>query len=80
MKRVAMINLAEKLRPSMDAEGIRKELEKIQKMPDYRRPYADLGYCTCGTVWNVEAVTNQNYKRGMCPDCGEDAAVIEKGE
>lgn len=75
-----MASLVENFRSDMDAEGLRKELERIQQMPDYQQPHADLGYCTCGTVWNIEALADQNYKRGMCPECGKDAAVIEKGK
>ena len=75
-----MTSLVEKFRSDMDADDLRAELEKIQKLPDYRQPHADLGYCTCGTVWNIEAMAEQNYKRGMCPDCGENAVVIEKGK
>lgn len=43
----------------------------------YRAPAGDLGYCLCGTVWNIDAMAEQRLPRGTCPDCGEEAAAIE---
>lgn len=43
----------------------------------YRYPADDLGYCLCGTVFNIEEMARLNFKRGMCPDCGEEDIAIE---
>lgn len=68
----------ERFEPGMTGEELIERLRQIKAMPDYRHPASDLGYCTCGTVWNIEAFAERNYKRGMCPDCGEDAAAVER--
>lgn len=38
------------------------------------KPANDLGYCDCGTVWNMVMLGKQ------CPDCGDDPAHVEIGE
>jgi hypothetical protein len=58
------------------ADDIRADLIARRAAPDYKPPHADLGYCACGTVWNIEAMAAQNFVKGTCPDCGEQA--IEK--
>ena len=47
-------------------------------MPGYKPPFADLGYCLCGTVWIIEAMAELNFPHGACPDCGEEADAIER--
>lgn len=47
---------------------------------DQSLPVADIGYCLCGTVWNIEALADLNYPCGCCPDCGEEAAAIERAK
>lgn len=59
------------------ADSIRAEIARKKSSPDYGPPAADLGYCTCGTVWNIEAMAAEKFVRGTCPDCGEDAVEIE---
>lgn len=60
------------------ADSIRAEIDARKMAPDYTRPVSDLGYCVCGTVWNIEAMAAQKFVRGTCPDCGEIAIGIEK--
>ena len=55
-----------------------EDLKQRKAEPGYQPPHADLGYCTCGTVWNIEAMAAENFAKGTCPDCGEPAAEIEK--
>lgn len=38
--------------------------------PGYVPPAADLGYCKCGTVWNMDAMQQARRPRSECPDCG----------
>jgi hypothetical protein len=54
-----------------------EDMRARKAAPDYTPPAADLGYCTCGTVWNIEAMAQQKFVRGTCPDCGEHAVEIE---
>ena len=60
-----------------NAEDLHDYLTIARLMPNYRSPASDLGYCLCGTVWNIEAMAKQNFVRGTCPDCGEKATAIE---
>lgn len=60
-----------------DAEELREHLALKRTAPDYRAPASDLGYCLCGTVWNIAAIASMNFPRGTCPDCGKDATAIE---
>lgn len=44
------------------------------------RPASDLAYCTCGCVWNVEALKADGWAPDTCPDCGEPPVFVEKGD
>ncbi len=55
-------------------------MHERRSAPDYRHPHADLGYCQCGTVWNIDAMEQCGFQKGKCPDCGEDPIEIEKAE
>ena len=46
---------------------------------EVKTPAADLGYCDCGTCWNIDAMLAEGFAPG-CPDCGEPARVIERAE
>jgi len=39
-----------------------------------RKPAADLGYCKCGTAWNMPALG------AKCPDCRKKPIYIEEGK
>jgi len=54
-------------------------LEAKRLMPCYRPPASDLGYCLCGTVWNIEEMAKLRFTHGACPDCGEMATAVERG-
>lgn len=58
--------------------NIFSDLKRRKSTPGYRPPVADLGYCACGTVWNIAAMAEQGFQRGMCPECGEPAVEIER--
>lgn len=60
------------------ADDILTDLAARRAAPDYTPPHADLGYCACGTVWNIEAMAAEKFVKGKCPDCGEPAVEIEK--
>jgi len=55
-------------------------LEEKIASPGYRPPASDLGYCLCGTVWNLDAIEAMGFLYGTCPDCGEDAVAIERSD
>jgi hypothetical protein len=57
---------------------IQAHLDERRNSLGHRFPFADLGYCLCGTVFNIKAMADLNYKRGMCPDCGEEDIAIER--
>lgn len=58
--------------------NIIEDLRQRKAASDYQPPAADLGYCTCGTVWNIEAMAAEGFTKGKCPDCGAPAVEIEK--
>lgn len=48
--------------------------EAIERAKVGKKPAADLGYCKCGTVWNMPALG------AKCPDCRKKPIHIEEGE
>lgn len=57
---------------------LQEHLDDRRNDGDYIAPVADLGYCVCGCVFNIEEMARLNFKRGMCPDCGEENIAIDR--
>jgi hypothetical protein len=70
-------NIEHKAREQRDASLLTIE-DAITRARIGQRPASDLGYCLCGTIWNIAALAASGYPRGKCPDCGADPVHIEK--
>ena len=64
----ALLTKSHRLNPLLTSAGAKRRASAGIK------PAADLGYCDCGTVWNMVELGK------TCPDCGDDPAHIEYGE
>lgn len=51
-----------------------------RQLADYQPPVADLAYCACGNVWNMDAMEAARFPRNECPDCGAAPVWIETAE
>ena len=54
------------------------DLHARKREPNYRAPESDLGYCHCGTVWNLDAIAAMGFESNACPDCGSPPLEIER--
>ena len=57
-----------------------EHMKRRRAEADYRPPHADLGYCRCGTVWNMGMMEQAKMPRDECPDCYRTYDAIKRAD